>query len=1265
MLVVISSLFPSQLRIVLSHSHLSAVEYSDPSDLFPDTEPLFVSILPLRNLHWKTPNRPLRSIDSVFLDFAPARPSSPERPHARNPLAGGDALSSPRRHQIPGLKQTPYVKLYLLRCDNHETYKTTSRKLVREWVKKNITSARPPSHRNSIATGVTAQDNHNACEYLIVHVVEEGVDVLPTTSYWPSLSTTTIVDRLKADFNGTSKNSIDRVVQLRLPRGGLNNNRTSELNNQLSDLVAKLKSVILSTFTRRVLQYEEGIRAKAAQRNLPGWNFCTFFILKEGLIFGFEHVGLYDDALLAYDELVAGLDETLQEQTVNDNETGVTFLQYTEDVVEKAKKIIEEGEPADGNGVGESQSPIANYDRDCVAIESQDFLLNERRKPYREMILENKISLFDLRVYIFSRQMKLLLGAAKLSSAKQQRSASDVEPSLDPAVLAEICKRASHFLSIASLTLRHELQKGLAVSGSTHDTAFARQVVDDMISSWVYSAASQVLLQTKCDALSISNSVITLNGGMIPGLNAALEDSVDSEAPFTPNAPTSPTRPFSIATSISSPPGSSSGHSTLAPPTTFNSRPSSISSQPLNLSLPKTGVAKLASTRGEIFCFAKRTLENLGQRFGLAIHWSTEKLLYDLNDLSPTASSDVSLDDTVSARDENQFAQTVLHSGIKNPVLRNAIRSQDDFDVVYEQLIGEVFRHHYTGGRARSAHMALAQLAFLKYRFGDFAAAENYFVTLADFYADQDWIALECVFLEALAKCRKILKKEEDYVNTLIRLLTNYISTAQSNDNATKLLAISCPAALEYFAEVISLSEKFSKPVIVPLFDFFGGFSLDSSVSPIADNNEGMLLKLRLRFLLGQTLQIEGLKVHLSDAWRDSDNVLSFYHREAMSIGPSSTVISAYSPKSVHGKYLVDHIELQVGNVVFSHDYKGLQSFLASNFSDTEYVDSLVAESSLIPVSCFPPAHGLQAKITPTHRIDLSLDRTLDIEIRNGQNDVSQGICHIKSLLDGFILDTSAASLIEGDLIVTPEATAVSFNNLAKCSFARISIPFFANPSINETVEVKLELAYETAKGQSFYMVESKVELALPISVNVQDTFRFNFMLSTYTIRPELKIPIRLFDCQIPGTPQYDVQSSLASLEPFDVFPEEPASIVFKTIPRKNIGETDTNDGPLSRSNMYVEFVRLDDECLATIEDCFMRDITASEFFAYSRLLLPHLLHTFASSWTAGDLAVIGLLREVEVFSFEEAQWLSVLQPLLDTTRKKLIAWLEKWHTVS
>lgn len=57
-----------------------------------------------------------------------------------------------------------------------------------------------------------------------------------------------------------------------------------------SDLLSKMKEGIISTFDAHIVQREEEIRRSETQRQMPGWNFCTFFILK--VCFGRK---IYDD----------------------------------------------------------------------------------------------------------------------------------------------------------------------------------------------------------------------------------------------------------------------------------------------------------------------------------------------------------------------------------------------------------------------------------------------------------------------------------------------------------------------------------------------------------------------------------------------------------------------------------------------------------------------------------------------------------------------------------------------------------------------------------------------------------------------------------------------------------------------------------------------------------------------------------------------------------------------------------------------------------
>lgn len=50
------------------------------------------------------------------------------------------------------------------------------------------------------------------------------------------------------------------------------------------DFISKMKDGIVSSFDANVAQREEETKAMEGLRTMPGWNFCTFFILKVSII---------------------------------------------------------------------------------------------------------------------------------------------------------------------------------------------------------------------------------------------------------------------------------------------------------------------------------------------------------------------------------------------------------------------------------------------------------------------------------------------------------------------------------------------------------------------------------------------------------------------------------------------------------------------------------------------------------------------------------------------------------------------------------------------------------------------------------------------------------------------------------------------------------------------------------------------------------------------------------------------------------------------
>jgi len=276
----------------------------------------------------------------------------------------------------------------------------------------------------------------------------------------------TIFEKIKADLNVSNKSASDRVAQLRLQAedipqsllpakptttGAEYEENPQERADSWRDIVVKLKTLILSSFDLRVREYEEDIRERDAQRTLPGWNFCTFFVLKEGLARGFESVGLVDDALIGYDELSLGLDNAIQEQQSGSSiSRSDSFLSYTKEL----KDILVQSQP--------------EITLDKAAWDSSAKLISSSRKGYRDMILASNISVFDFKCYIFARQMTILLRmgilhSSELASLRQDRKPSTGQQQLSPTgvddfgSLSELCRRAASFIAAVSRIMRDDL----------------------------------------------------------------------------------------------------------------------------------------------------------------------------------------------------------------------------------------------------------------------------------------------------------------------------------------------------------------------------------------------------------------------------------------------------------------------------------------------------------------------------------------------------------------------------------------------------------------------------------------------------------------------------------------------------------------------------------------------------------------------------------------------------------------------------------------
>jgi hypothetical protein len=1256
------------------------VQCTDPSGIFSTFEPLLSQRLPLHNLHWKSPNRPLRAINSLHVALEHAKYGQTE------------AQPNERRHQIPGLRQTPYLKIYLLRCDDKETYKSICRKQVREWIKSETQS---PENKSS-----SSQESHDAFEYLIVHVVLpntpaaseprvsknaalENASLGPTDSSdsinsnskskWPGKGSSTVYDKIRADFNGSSKAILERVAQVRIVKDGPAQPVTSpssgpsELEEQWHDLIEKLKVSILSSFDRRVRQYEADIRERDSQRHLPGWNFCTFFILKEGLARGFESVGLLEDALVGYDELAVGLDVIVREEAAQEDDgQSATFLPFSKDLKSKIRNVID-GPQKTGSVPAEAEEWLAADDA-FLQLDESMYPLDQRKKPYRELILSNDISVFDLRMYIFTRQEELLLRRATLSWDTTQTASNAGIATTVPYQeesflnLAQICQRAVDFLNLGAQTLRQELYRAWGGHDSQDLThmKFQRSLIDNIVSSWVYCAAIQVLIQT-------SNPTLVMSTQSFPKAwpRSSGASSSPSKARRSKHITASSDESHEHHTSQPKP----SGQELILPTSYTNGLWSSQlqteppSEQSDQSKVKKAGTQELASWRAALYLLARRTIAGLGRRHD----WIPDR--NRMGGLSTVLSS--SNFEELSLQNEKDATKTLSNSevsqstslGLEPLLVERAANSQELFSKLYESLTYQAYGHFISAGNLKSASCMLTDMALLKYQQGDYESAASYFEHIAEDGSTDMWTVLHGSMLELYADCLKRLKRVSPYLRVVLRILAMYAADRRPKDGAVE----SSQAAQALIDDLCQLSADLDDQIVVPMNDFIQVTGRDLRVCH-HHGRDGFYIPLSICNLLGTTLNISnGMKMILTA--RDGPQAaLELRTNESIKLMATPTEIVVESNVTTTGWYEPRRVEMAIGNIVFLEECganKSSQpSMLGVNLTQMRPFDH--------PILLYPAVDAFQARAKPPPRICLPQSRSMLIELRSGWNDVLECTLRLKAATAGLRLQVRKAVLLDNTApkgVILREGTdnqSISLSNFFAGSLCSISVPYTLETADTTSLVARVEITYETKHGSYRHLNTLSISTILPIKVNVEDMFHESPMTSRakialtsrLTISPATLVPLRVEKCDIAGSEAFDVESGAAHASPMDVFPKQPASLVYRFTRRRPLESTAKEQPP----RVLIDFHCLDQVVLSAIEQQFLEDIAKSHCAKLARLLSAHLLSQLSSQWTQEDLEVACLLQEIEIWPYEEIGWDAICAGLPRETRSEAEQWLRNWH---
>lgn len=125
-------------------------------------------------------------------------------------------------------------------------------------------------------------------------LIVETLDVKKTKNILPR---TTVLDKIRLDF---ATKIGDRCISLLNPM-----KFEQKATESFRCLLQRIRHLMLTGYNKNITKYEELIRANREKRNHENWSFVKYFLLQEQLAFVLEMLGLYQEALIQYDELDA------------------------------------------------------------------------------------------------------------------------------------------------------------------------------------------------------------------------------------------------------------------------------------------------------------------------------------------------------------------------------------------------------------------------------------------------------------------------------------------------------------------------------------------------------------------------------------------------------------------------------------------------------------------------------------------------------------------------------------------------------------------------------------------------------------------------------------------------------------------------------------------------------------------------------------------------------------------------------------------------
>ena len=291
----------------------------------------------------------------------------------------------------------------------------------------------------------------------------------------------------------------------------------------------------------------------------------------------------------------------------------------------------------------------------------------------------------------------------------------------------------------------------------------------------------------------------------------------------------------------------------------------------------------------------------------------------------------------------------------------------------------------------------------------------------------------------------------------------------------------------------------------------------------------------------------------------------------------------------------------------------------------------------------FQQAQALDVKLFASKYMHLDRNRSLEVELSSGWNDVRVGELHIRAATAGLRLQTSETKVVSGPLEISnkSEPGIIRFGSLTSGSSAKIRMPFNLNHEVSD-ISLKIEVSYQTDRGSFFFATTPQMSIILPLGVNVQDVFKHKALFSRFTISSATSSPLRLLSSDLEDSKQFEAKCGVALSRPVVIFPHQPASMLFKIV-RSASAVQDLRRTPGKESgaalSLILHYICLEEEIDNAVTHALQRAFKDTPVHDYIRLVVPTVLSELRGRLSAYDLERTAILSEISTTPLQSVRW--------------------------